>query len=220
MPFAPPWADYRKGDLLYGLSNERAGLAQHLGVKAGDVHTIDEYALVANEVAPWDPTSPLKYDQGFINSLNVHNKNRLVVGRALNSLPDAPTFLAHAKRKCKGGLNYIISNTQHHIHFCLDGLETTMEDVPGKSFKGIAGIVAPDTPVGKADASYTWLTKTRSITGAELRWVYRNRMRNDVQQKVQFWLNNAPCYPPWGKGHPDSWIKAWAAYSPTNLVWL
>jgi hypothetical protein len=217
MPFAPPWRSYKKGDLLYGLCGDRGVLANKFGIGPSDVYTIDQYGLVANEKAPWNNTTPLKYDPGFINSLAVHDKYSAILdGTELRNSASQELFDARAKRKCKGGINYIVSNTVHHIHFCLDGLN--MEQVPSKSYDGSKG-GASDSPNGKApdDEADSWINKSRSITGAELRWIYRNKHRSDVSSKIQFWFNGKESYPPWGPGDvPMKWRKAWAAYIPSS----
>ena len=50
MPFKPPWCDYKKGDLFYGLGEERAELIKTLRVKTSSLHMIDQYGGVGGRV--------------------------------------------------------------------------------------------------------------------------------------------------------------------------
>jgi hypothetical protein len=62
--------------------------------------------------------------------------------------------------------------------------------------------------------------KVRSVTGAELRWVYRHRFNARVQRHIQFWLNDQPCHAPWHSlmvGVPGGGPKAWSRYKPEHL---
>ncbi|HVS40412.1 MAG TPA: hypothetical protein VMS17_32945 [Gemmataceae bacterium] len=230
MPFQPKWRDYQAGDLFYGLADPRWDLVTHLAAQgqialAYDANnnlttivTIDQYDLCSSTHAT---AYNLTYDAAFIAALNAHKKYKSVVGQDLENKwgnlkniggkDQQVEALAIAKRKCKGGLNYIVHHTPYYIHFCLDGLD--MASVAGKSYSGPG---ATDNPVGKSNTD--WMNKVRSITGAELRWVYRNHKVPKVQAKIQFWLNNAQCYPPWGPGHPTKWRAAWAAYIPTHMA--
>jgi hypothetical protein len=225
MPFQDPWRTYQQGDLFYGLNTPRNNLVTYLRdvkkVNIADTYIVDQYALfVGEKVGPLQ--TALKYDQDFINCLNNHAKYNTAVGQDLNTMakttitgyPDQLRVhdAAVAKRKSKGGLEYILRNTTYHIHFVLTGLN--MEQIPAKTFDGAGGKGVPDLPQGKS--SRDWKDKTRSITGAELRWVYRNRNDPVVRAKVQFWLGINPCGPPWEAPSDPNWVKAWAAYHPTH----
>lgn len=231
MPFRSPYSTYQPGDLLYGLAGPRGNLAAHFGVAVGQICTIDEYDIFAADRG----YAGLRHDQGFIDSLTAHQKYSSVLNYDLadnNNWNNEPIkTAAYAKRKCKGGLNWITQNTTRRIHFLLDGLE--MESVPAKNFTTVP--YARDHPQGKAPAALAWTAKERSITGAELRWVYRNRNNIRVQKQIQFWKKSvkwqttgfgkhtsvdtfSPCPPPWSdKGQPASVRNAWAAYIPTNV---
>src|SRR5262249_55867971 len=122
--------------------------------------------------------------------------------------------LAVAKRKCKAGLEYIIYNTLYRIHFCLDGMH--LKAAANKSYDG-SNRGRPDNPVGKTPSTIAWDEKVRSVTGAELRWVYRRRRDPMVSKKVQFWDkrggNWIQCPPPWSDpNQPEDVRMAWASY--------
>lgn len=94
------------------------------------------------------------------------------------------------KRMSKAGLNLFLLKGRT-VHFVLDGIN--MDQVPTKSFNSEA-------------------TNTRSITGAELRWIYKHRDEQTVQDNIQFWANKKPTTPPWS---PDSsnYSDQWAIYN-------
>jgi len=227
MPFQKPWRNYAKGDLLYGLARNRSQLAQFMGIKQGDLCTIDQYGIMSDVNAPTLAKNKLTYDQEFIDALKESDKTRIILDTDLNDnafwKANRNNAINIAKRKCKGGLDYIIHKTDHHIHFCLDGMD--MVQVASKTYDGKAGGVADDP--GKS--SKAWNDKSRSITGAELRWVYRNQLDPQVQSRVQCWKKNdsmAPwadlwvqCEPPWkDSSRPSDVGAAWSAYRPSRVV--
>jgi hypothetical protein len=169
-----------------------------------------------------------------VAALLSHSKYWTVVGYDLGKDSNWDKELvkakAYARRKCKGGLNWVTQFTERRIHFMLDGLE--MESIPRKNFT--RDVRGRDHPVGKAPADMVWTSKERSTTGEELRWVYRHRNNRRVQNQIQFWKTRktwrtigygkhvpedvlSPCPPPWSdKTQTDSVRNAWAAYIPTN----
>ncbi len=91
------------------------------------------------------------------------------------------------------------------VHFVLDSINfayVVLKDEPGRA--GYYG----DFPQGPYDKTGDPLgnNKTRTVTHAELRWLYRNRSDPKVQLHVQFWKNKAPCEPPW-TAEPTTWAK-------------
>ena len=80
------------------------------------------------------------------------------------------------RKKSKGGISWVIHYTPGHVHFCLHGLD--MLQVVGKSHNR-------DVPSGHSDVKLE--VKQRSITGAELRWIFRNRNNSLVKARIQFW---------------------------------
>lgn len=95
------------------------------------------------------------------------------------------------KRKSKLGL-YIFTQKGRKVHFVLDMLNI-------------------DSVIHKNYGSET--EENRSITGAELRWLYRNRDNPQVYKNVQFWYQGKECSPPWLEGAPK-YQKAWKHYHP------
>ncbi|MEY2700856.1 MAG: hypothetical protein RIQ52_1611 [Pseudomonadota bacterium] len=235
MPFNPPFVDPDYGDLFYGLARERGQLTQWLAANGHMIHhicTIDQYDLYGTKAAANNARSgksPLakrlrnnhNHDQKFVDFIDNHPKRQgvkdvdLVDGAIWNDANTRDFAINVARRKCKAGLEYIISETSGHIHFCLDGID--FRSVVEKNYAG---------PGTKDEIKYAagtpeedkWKMKTRSITGAELRWVYRNRMLPAVSERVQFWYMNQAVIPPWEVGAP--WTHAinqlWASYIPKN----
>jgi hypothetical protein len=122
------------------------------------------------------------------------------------------------RRKSKGGLYYACKVAHKTVHFCLDGLGDFKTTI-GKSYAGKAGddgiegpegttwAVPPDRAQNESDRKF------RVVTGAELRWVYRNREDADVQKHIQFWLANKPSVPPWDPGYTGR-VADWSQYTP------
>jgi len=231
MPFQRPWRNYVADDLLYGLAQQRAEFANHIGAQAQC--TIDQYEIATADRG----RAGIRHDPAFVAALSAHGKYNTAVAHAdvgwdLTDQDhwnqDWLRMAAVAKRKCKGGLDWITHNTTRHIHFCLDGLDLVA--AASKSYDGSSGGVA-DAPVGKAPIGMDVYTKARSITGAELRWVYRNRNNSRVRAQVQFWRRKVSwaggvrttvgweqCPPPWNDVGASAEVRAaWAAYSPTTM---
>ncbi|MDC9582040.1 hypothetical protein PSI15_10760 [Xenorhabdus sp. PR6a] len=111
-----------------------------------------------------------KYEEDFFKHLKNNKKYCNIVDK--NQKYSELTI----GRKCKGGLSW--SGRSHsklvrdiHVHFILDGID--MERVAEKR------------------------EDEKSITGKELRWLFRHRYHLKVMQKIQFWNNGNPTCPPW-----------------------
>ncbi len=216
MPFSQAWRDYHPNDLLYGLAGPRNHLAAHMGIKDGDIYTIDQFDIFADAKPIGSVKSHLVHDKDFIKVLQSSAKTAQIVGTDLNDGTlwnnDLVGTAAIAKRKCKAGLEFVIYHTTYHIHFCLGGMN--LEQVAAKNYDGSAGGMA-DSAGGKS-TGLDWKSKARSITGAELRWVYRHSREPMVQSKVQFWKDDGgwkQCPPPWKDiKQPMSVRSAFAAY--------
>lgn len=125
----------------------------------------------------------------------------------------ATTPLQH---KDKGGLYWATLVAGKHVHFVLDGVE--LPTVVKKNFKG-----------KNSDSAAGATTKNRSITGSELRWVYRHRQVKEIQTYIQFWFGGEACCPPWvslpsfsTKDGSTQWsteqeaVSLWATYKPRS----
>jgi len=225
MPFTgPPWRSYEPGDLIYGMAGDGTGrnvLIEQLKAqgKLSDIYTIDQYELIQGSGAQ---KPAMTFDQDFIDALEnsaktwdmlylVNGLNVDVHDQSLWEL-DYETATNVAKRKCKAGLEYIIVKTPYHVHFCLEGLN--QERVATKSYVGRTGILKD---VGSQRDGTLWFQKKRFITGAELRWVYRNRLRAEVSSKIQFWDHEpaVQCGAPWISQEGERQWSQW--YQPNNV---
>ena len=85
----------------------------------------------------------------------------------------------------------------------------------------LRAFLSPWRSEGRDEHSYALRLGERgsSFTASELRWVYRNRLRPEVQEHVQFWKARIPVPPPWDRSteEGDAW-DAWEAYKPKR-VW-
>jgi hypothetical protein len=180
MPFAKEqwvWV-IQKADLVYGVNSEK-GRKKYMvkgGVgKAG--FTVDSLAVLQCE-------QPQEGVEGsgkavmptFLACIASHKKYFTAQGGAETN--------ENIRRKCKAGLEWGVSR-KGQVHFVLDDLD--LEAVVKKNYQG----KNPDR-----DAS-DGVLKNRSVTGSELRWIYRNRKRKVVQDHIQFWNKESPCLPPW-----------------------
>jgi hypothetical protein len=98
---------------------------------------------------------------------------------------DAPITNESVRRKDKAGLYWATKIAGRHVHFVLDGIDIAA--VVKKSFKGANS----DRDAGSSTS------KNRSITGSELRWVYRNREDPEVGKYIHFWFHLKHARPPW-----------------------
>jgi hypothetical protein len=219
MPFQQPWDTYSPGDLLFGLVDNRQMLVQHFRIRPTEIYTIDQYDILSDARPVESVKNPLKHDNDFLALLRSNPKTESIIDTELvYEEVWSHHELAVAKRKCKAGLEYIIYKTLYRIHFCLDGMD--LKAAANKSYDGSKG-GRPDNPVGKTPPSIAWDQKVRSVTGAELRWVYRHRLEPMVCKKIQFWDKRGgdwiQCPPPWSDNlyQPDDVRSAWAGYQPT-----
>jgi hypothetical protein len=204
MPFDKPWQKPEPGHLIYGL-NETMGRKWYLTQKNfNGVKTIDEYPVTKLEQQKSKPNS--KDELAFLESLGKHKKYKDAI--------EGPEENAIIRAKDKGGLYWATLVAGKHVHFVLDGID--LPAVVGKSFKGKNSDSRPGAE-----------KKNRSITGSELRWVYRNRAVKEVQDHIQFWFGGEQCGPPWValpsfsdqdgstlySSEKDA-VSLWAKYSP------
>lgn len=88
-------------------------------------------------------------------------------------------------RACKGGIEYTTRNG-NDIYFVLDELDIEW---------AIRDVIFPSPLMGK------------SITGREIRWVYRNRENPEVKDHVKFVRDNEIVSTPW-----ETDKKPWQVY--------
>ncbi len=84
-------------------------------------------------------------------------------------------------KACKGGLEYITKIKKQQIHFVIDGLD-----------------------VQKVMADLKNAKDHRSITGKEIKWLYRHRNDQKIMNHVIFYEKSQPTETPWIK-EPELW---------------
>ena len=196
---------YTPGDLFYGLQEPRGKLMDFLGVqkeRTGGA-MINYYNVGDYPEATGKPADNTGFTDALASSSNPKHPDLLNRWQANPNSGDVKWALW--KRKSKSGLWWATKLAAKTVHFCLDQLD--IDTVINKNY--VADV--PQGP-GRKDPGITDFTqKKTSITGAELRWIYRNRRDPQVQGLVQFWANYAACNAPW-EGNAGQW----AAYKPTN----
>jgi hypothetical protein len=209
--------EFQREDLIYGLANPRGEFVQWLKdnnrIDGGTPIFIDQYDIAS---ASRNTAQTLQHDHRFIEALRRRYPD--VVQSADNGLDlsneaewgGAARPVTHhiAKQKCKGGLDWLMFAPQREddvrrVHFVVEGLD---EHVPAKDHKGRGG-----------DEYKHGTSKHRTITGAELRWVYRHRDASRVSDNILFWRKDPAgwkkCEAPWADaGSPKLIRDSWAAY--------
>ncbi|WP_223879184.1 hypothetical protein [Chitinimonas arctica] len=198
-------SDVRAGDLVYGLCDERAEYFntgkpfQSLLSENGKF--VDDFRVLFDEADDTSEYYKELVDVTLTSFLRHHGKYKTALGNVDNEN-------SRIRRKCKGGIAWAVSNSRT-IHFVLDGLE--MQEVCEKSYIG-----------NGYDETNGALPKKRSITGAELRWVYRNShgeneaRRNDIVKSVQFWKDFKRCKPPWEDAEFRHYFSAYKPLLPVG----
>lgn len=188
---------FKNGDLVYGLSAQRGNYIYRNTDFAGakpefNVSTIDQYRL-----NPIDRLYNGRFaypsftsSSSFETSVRNHEKYRQIME---NANPYSQSFdrNTYFSRKCKAGINWA-KESGNTVHYILDDIN--MDVVIHKHYY---------LQQGHSDAN--------SISGSELRWIYRNRHDPGVQKSVQFWRNGRPANAPW----VDSPEK-WSQYKPKS----
>ena len=242
MPFDEPWRDFVPGDLVYGIEKSTYGgrdrdkYVHKWKANENPPDTpparIDEYRILRRELGR-EPEKPEQaWEASMKKTLQQHPRYKNAVDGSGSSPAETNCIV---RRKDKGGLYWATLVAGKHVHFVLDGLD--MLAVIRKSFTknslapyqkrgGIGNVQGGpnlqfDTPVGTPAEE-----KVRSITGAELRWVYRHREHPNIQAFIQFWHEGEQCVPPWlhwthidAKSVQESEIhQLWAHYQPRRTL--
>lgn len=197
MSFTPQFDGYTPGDLFYGLAKTRDALMVQLKVPTDHAAgaRINYFDIGDIKV----PTQPRPLDnEAFRQWLGVHKKYSKVV-----NMQNVNYEWRHWRQKSKGGIEWATkyANPRKHVHFCLD----KMTD-PLTQMAIVTKTYGDDSPKGTP-----WDQKIRSITNAELRWIYRHRNEGGVKKYVQFWENGKQCGPPWERPELQD---VWKAYTP------
>ncbi|MDF7758547.1 hypothetical protein PU683_03230 [Kosakonia cowanii] len=166
----------KQGDLIYGVHSElgRRWYAEHKEPFKSRTLTIDELKILKSD--PFTNQRYAQFEQEFRNFLKSSPKYKSALDSAGNN--------EDIRRKAKAGLQWAV-NSGRNVHFVLDDLN--ISNVINKQHKGKNA----DTPASNGKK------KNRAITGAELRWIYRNRMNENVKSHIFFWLEGKVVLAPW-----------------------
>lgn len=227
MPFNPPFrTHYSKGDLVYGLSAPRAfwmmkfvpGFSTQVISSQPTIDVMEREIAKADQVSDWNAE--------FIEHLNEHPKYHWATSsRAIWQNANGQDE-QQIRMKCKGGLNWACT-VGYHVHFILDDID--MNTVIDKNFgtgrtqetKRHWTVTSIFGRGKQHQRLFDWrANKVRSVTGTELRWIYRHRFNPTVASHIQFWLNDKMCHAPWApemSGRPGFGPGEWSRYRPRHL---
>lgn len=244
MPFHcnPAYTGFTNDDIAYGLSGPRGEFLMwcfrsNKFLRSNGQLEMPVYSTIDVHRLDGSPTNQSHWAKlwPFFTEMQKHDKYKRYMDALLatgtmkegdiKATPAEENKLLRAKSKF--GILHTIKNTNGHVHFVLDGLN--MCETATKTYYEM------DQPRGKSEGAED---KIRSITGSELRWIYRHRNAPRVQQRIQFWYrgngqNFLPVPPPWedsnrfsarprtssgaqAAGPQVSWKSAWSWYHPTN----
>ncbi len=214
--------EYEEGDLIYGLASGRALYVEAIM----SVHSVEKMPRVImvddmnNQFlgtnAPTTPNQRALGADGAGPDLNSETKNMSREGALFHAfLRDkvkpkwspqnnrgADNVNQRIKSASKAGLLWTTTERKKRIHFILDGLDMAL--VTGKlDYLAMRmGERKLEDPTNK------------SVTGCELRWLYRNRLNREVMDRVVFWENEQKLRdPPW---EDLRWRDLWSNYKPKS----
>lgn len=206
MPFFAPFkSHFAEGDLVYGLSETRQRYALNDLVFATSltpryVSTVDQYAGTKTEQDAHEARHYSAPYQGDFSRVVAEHPKYQSIATAKGFLVGVTAYddPQHIRRKIKAGLYWSAVDSRHFtVHFLLDDLD-------------IDQVIQKSHELDRRGS--------KSFTGVELRWIYRNRKDSRVQRAIQFWLLGRPSPPPWDEmfflRQGSSGPQAWAHYVP------
>ena len=216
MPFEKPWrSQFQPGDYIFGYANTITEFcSKHSAEGASDKDKIQE--LATDRAQALDGKGKTVDKKSFLESLERHPKYSAIVSDSAKDIR-APALAGlkpgnvknnrEWRIKSKGSLYWVTMDVKKHVHFMLDGID--MKEVVHKTHTS-GPLHGQDTPDKTPESG-----KTRTITHAELRWIYRNKVFPEVRQHVQFWLKDQCCVPPW-QSDPGLWSHYVPKSSPST----
>ncbi len=213
MPFTEAWSDYNDGDFVFGLNAAIADFQKTKNVQKSTVDTkVGTVRQLSDKRDGLDKFGVARQEQNtaYLDSLENHPKYQIAYDK--NKGGGNVTDNAKFRLKSKAALNWCISS-KTIVHFVLDGLD--LNEVIEKNFKMPNKPHSPNNEFKSAADD-----KIRTVTGAELRWIYRNRERPETQECVQFWYAGKQCSPPWSALFKNIVANApdWGGYKITHPV--
>ncbi|MFX1688135.1 hypothetical protein [Paraburkholderia sp. A2RI-6] len=206
---------FQPGDYIFGYANTITGFVEaHKSEGASNEDKIQVLSTDRSEALNGKGKAADK--ESFLKSLEQHPKFSAIISDsergirapALDGLKPGDVKNNRDWRiKSKGSLYWATIDVHKHVHFILDGID--MDEVVHKTHT-TGPMHGRDTPSGTPSSQ-----KTRTITHAELRWIYRNKVLPQVREHVQFWLNGVCCEPPW-RTDPGLWSHYVPRKSPST----
>jgi hypothetical protein len=201
MPFTLPFNEHiGPNDILYGLNGPQFDRLQSLinssavTDRQADAMAINGYKSTNFERNTMWNLPDLPYQRDYARFLMRHQRYGVIVNNDTYSYEDQ-------RKKSKAGLAWVTDGTGRRpatIHFFLDQLD--LYKVIHKQ-----SVTVPIS--GRLE------TINNSITGSELRWIYRNRFRQNVAARIQFWYRGAAVQAPW-----LTYPTQWESYNPKSLA--
>jgi hypothetical protein len=248
MPFFRPFREkFEKRDLVYGLNEMRDKyIREYTAFHSVDDKRdfIDSYNITPYEMIDTFQTVKAKRRRHLLKTIKAHPKNVIACKTppyifTLNNRRYPLENTAAITRKAKAGLRWsaqsITTDKAFHIHFILDNIcftevvfKESRHDKEFDSFKSFLTMLVErdhQDSINLSTLNYNsaydnCVIKHRSVTGTELRWIYRNRHDTNVQNAVQFWYEGRPCCPPWDPEFDavsDSTLSLlWKLYRPKS----
>lgn len=214
--------DYEEGDLIYGLARRRALFVE--GVMAAHASDLRPRVVMVDDMnnqflgtnAPTTPNqnqlgnqgSGADYTPGAAMSregalFHAFLRDKVKPKWQPSKSPGKANVNQRVKSASKAGIQWTTTERKKRIHFILDGLD--MEFVTGKLD---VMLFRTDNIKQKEDPG------NKSVTGCELRWLYRQRNNTEIMSRVVFWENDQKLgHAPWDD---PRWKKYWDAYVPRS----
>ena len=175
---------FQSGDLVYGAEKFDWGKSRswYIDNAAGPFRKQNDDD---NAVRRIDEFAVLNHEKGKVDSSSL--KQALTDHPKYGTSVDGQDTNENVRRKSKGGLYWATMVENKYVHFVLDGIN-------------MRAVVEKNNVVGNRDYpadDEEDEPKNRSITGSELRWIFRSKSNAEVQERVQFWLGGMPCAAPW-----------------------
>ncbi|MBS7699094.1 MULTISPECIES: hypothetical protein [unclassified Chelatococcus] len=198
MPFEPPFKQgFNPGDIFFGLGTFTICKLKTYGhIISPDLDqqllNIKRYLINGEKKTRFTPSDNSEFVAGILE----HEKYRKATDLSY------PDFIRWRKKSKFGLYWYTRGESSAAVHFFLDqmNLKAVIKKKHGEDYVDELG------------------GKHRSITGSELRWIYRNRHDPQVQKSVQFWRNGLPDYAPWDARfwQSPSDFYSWKYYWPRS----
>ncbi|MCS5711259.1 hypothetical protein [Candidatus Berkiella aquae] len=208
--------DFKEGDFIYGLSQGRSHLVGILDPNHDNMTISDTGDLNVSQLLMIDDLNHGFLGTGHYRMLQDHlakgvgefyNPNisqsqpglirqfhEFLVSQNRNIGDTAGPEYSQDRIKfaCKKGVYFVTKELKNNIHFILDGIDMNM----------VANKTGPrdrviDPVTGKPN---------RDITGAELRFIFRNQNDFEMMSHVKFWHKGKLVPPPW-ETQPEIWTN-------------